>query len=180
MCKLNMKDFLFKGEYLLRLDLVKEAFWAANKKVITTQIVLFIIEILVWVWAFFDNELILGTVWIMLWLFISVLLRQTINAPKTQIKIVKLKYHKDEVLSEITFTNNAIIVYDTESGWTYQFYYNQLLKCFETENLYVIVVWLPNTVLYVNKDSIKWWSKDELIKFIEWKIEENLKTKKKK
>lgn len=175
-----MKDCLFKGEYLLNLKLAQEAFWVVNKKGKIVFNFCFILCILIWVLAFYDNKLILGTVWIMLWLFTSVLLHQIIDAPKNQIKVVKLKYHKDEVLSEITFTNDAIVVHDTESDWTYQFYYNQLLKCFETENLYVIVVWLPNTVLYVNKDSIKWWNKDELIKFIEWKIEENLKTKKKK
>jgi hypothetical protein len=54
------------------------------------------------------------------------------------------------------------------------------MQCFETKNLCVFVLWMPRTILYVNKDSIKWWNKDELIKFIEWKIEENLKTKKKK
>ena len=175
-----MKDFLFKWEYLLKLDLVKEAFWAANKKAITTQIIWFFLEILIWVWAFFDNELVLGTVWIMLWLFMLVLLYMVINAPKNQIKVIELKYHKDTVLWEISFTGDNITVYNTESKWTCQFYYNQLMKCFETKNLCVFVLWLPKAVLYISKDSIKWWSKDELIKFIEWKIDENLKAKKKK
>ena len=180
MYKWNMKDFLFKGEYLLRLDLTKEAFWVVNKKAIIIWIICFILDVLIWVRAFYDNELILGTAWIMLWLFTSVLLRRTINAPKNQIKIVKLKYHKDSVLSEVTFTENNIVVHDTESKWTYQFYYDQLMKCFETENLCVFALWLPKTVVYVSKDSIKWWTKDELLKFIEWKIDENLKAKKKK
>ncbi len=175
-----MKDFLFKWEYLLKLDLVKEAFWAANKKAITTQIIWFFLEILIWVWAFFDNELVLGTVWIMLWFFILILLYNTLKVPKNQIKMIELKYHKDTVLLEVIFTDNAIVVHDTESKWTYQFYYNQLMKYFETKNLCVLVLWLPKTVLYINKDSIKWWNKDELIKFIGWKIEENLKAKKKK
>jgi hypothetical protein len=173
-----MKDFLFKGEYLLKLDTVKEAFWAVNKKIIATQIVFIVLELLVWTRAFFDNELILGTAWIMLWLFILILLYNTLRAPKNQIKAIELKYHKDSLLSGITFTNNAIIVYDTESGWTFQFYYNQLMKYFETKNLCVLVLWLPKTVLYVNKDSIEGWNKDELLKFIEWKIKENLETKK--
>ena len=50
----------------------------------------------------------------------------------------------------------------------------------ELKNLCVFVLWLPKTVLYVSKDSIKWWSSDELLKFIGWKIDENLKAKKKK
>ena len=180
MCKLNMKDFLFKGEYLLRLDLVKEAFWAANKKAITIQIVWFFFEVLIWIYGFYDNMPTVGIVWIMLWLFMLWLLYVVINAPKNQIKAIELKYHKDSALSEVIFTDDAIVVHDTESKWTYQFYYNQLMKCFETKNLCVFVLWMPRTILYVNKDSIKWWNKDELIKFIEWKIEENLKTKKKK
>ena len=175
-----MKDFLFKWEYLLNLDLAKEAFWVVNKRAITVWVICFILEVLIWVRAFYDNELILGTVWIILWLFTSVLLHRTINAPKNQIKIVKLKYHKDAVLSEVTFTDDGIVIHDTESKWTYQFYYDQLMKCFETENLCVFVLWLPKTVLYVSKDSIKWWNKDDLIKFIEEKIDENLKAKKKK
>jgi hypothetical protein len=91
-----------------------------------------------------------------------------------------LKYHKDTALSEVKFTDNAVIVHDKESGWIYQFYYNQLMKCFETTNLCVLVFWLPKTVLYVSKDSIEGWDKDELLKFIEWKIKENLETKKRK
>jgi len=175
-----MKDFLFKGEYLLKLDTVKEAFWVVNKKVITVRIICFILEILVWVRAFYDSELILGTAWIMVWLFILVLIYNTLRAPKNQIKAMELKYHKDTVLWEVTFTDDSIVVHDTESKWTYQFYYSQLMKCFETKNLCVFVLWLPKTVLYVSKDSIKWWSKDELLKFIGWKINENLKAKKKK
>ena len=175
-----MKDFLFKGEYLLKLDTVKEAFWVVNKKVITVRIICFILEILIWIRAFFDNELILGTAWIMIGLFILILLYNTLRAPKNQIKAIELKYHKDSVLSEVTFTDDAIVMHDIESGWTFQFYYNQLMKYFETKNLCVLVLWLPKTVLYVNKDSIKWWNKDDLTKFIQWKIDENLKTKKKK
>ena len=113
-----MKDFLFKGEYLLRLDLAKEAFWAANKKAIIVRIICFILEIFVWVRAFYDNELILGTAWIMLWLFILALLYITLKAPKNQIKVVELKYHKDVVLAEIIFTKDGIFVHDTESKWT--------------------------------------------------------------
>ena len=175
-----MKDFLFKGEYLLKLDLVKEAFWAANKKATTVQIIWFILEILVWIWAFLINETILGTIWIMLWLFILVLLYITLKTPKNQIEVVELKYHKDAILSEVSFADDSIVMHDMESKWTYRFYYNQLMKCFETKNLCVFVLWLPKTVLYVSKDSIQWWDKDELIKFIKWKIDENLKAKKTK
>ena len=175
-----MKDFLFKGEYLLKLDTVKEAFWTVNKKAIITQIVWFFFEVLIWIYAFYDNMPIAGTVWIMLWLFMLVLLFVVINAPRNQIKAIELKYHKDTALSEVKFTDNAVIVHDKESGWIYQFYYNQLMKCFETKNLCVLVFWLPKTVLYVSKDSIEGWDKDEFLKFIEWKIKENLETKKRK
>jgi hypothetical protein len=64
----------------------------------------------------------------------------TVNAPKNQIKAIKLKYHKDTVLSEVKFTDNAIVVHDKESGGIYQFYYSQLMKCFETKNLCVLVL----------------------------------------
>ena len=165
-----MENILFKGEYLLKLDTVKEAFWTTNKKNIITYVFLLVLELLVWIWAFFNNELILGTAWVMLWLFILLLLYVTVNAPKNQIKAIKLKYHKDTVLSEVKFTDNAIVVHDKESGGIYQFYYSQLMKCFETKNLCVLVLWLPKTVLYVSKASIEGWEKDEFLKFIRWKI----------
>jgi hypothetical protein len=45
-----------------------------------------------------------------------VLLFVVINAPKNQIKAIELKYHKDTALSEVKFTDNAVIVHDKESG----------------------------------------------------------------
>jgi hypothetical protein len=46
----------------------------------------------------------------MLWLLYVI-----INSPKNQIKAIELKYHKDSALSEVIFTDDAIVVHDTES-----------------------------------------------------------------
>jgi hypothetical protein len=42
-----MENILFKGEYLLKLDTVKEAFWTTNKKNIITYVFLLVLELLV-------------------------------------------------------------------------------------------------------------------------------------
>lgn len=177
-----MKKILFKWEYTLQKDYLKEAFIWSLKKAIRI-IACFAILLTLLNWLIIGYNSLYQLLWNLLFnlvLFYALLIIISVITYRRQRDIINTKYHKDSISSEITFNEDEIILHNLETKGTNKFYYNQFKRIFETKNLYVIAIWKYNNIIYITKKSFSIWDSKDFVDFIKTKIKESKKPSQKK
>lgn len=172
-----MGKALFKAESLLNLKNLNEAHNKIYKNTFIRYYIIIAIEIVLIIINYRIGD---TSTWnfVLFWLIIILLLLRSIKkSPKKQIDISKLKYHTDILHEEITITEKSINIHTIESGWKYEIYYDQIIWYKETNNLDIIIAWLPKALIIIDKNTFSIWKEKDLKDFINWKIEENKKSK---
>ena len=177
-----MKKALFKWEYTLQKDYLKEAFiWSLKKAIRLITCFAILLTLLNWLIIWYnDIHRLLWNLFFNLILFYVLLIIISLITYKRQCELIKTQYHKDSISSEITFNEDEFIVYNPETKWTNKFYYNQLKRVFETKNLYVASIWKYNNIIYITKKSLSIWDSKQFLDFLKSKIKESKKSTPKK
>ena len=175
-----MKKTLFKAESLLNLKNLNEAHNKVYKSTFITYYIILVIEIVILSINYIIGDFSTWNFALFCTIIVLILLRSVKKSPKKQIDILKLKYHTDTVHEEVTFTEKSINIHTIECDWKYEIYYDQIIWYKETKNLDIIIAWLQKALIIIDKNSFSTWKEEDLKNFINWKIEENKKSKKNK
>ena len=174
-----MKKTLFKGNYVFNIENYREAFNVSNKKLFNIASVTSLLSLCLWFFYMFNNLPTQWAVLLLIWIKLAYNVRAMNNNPKLIMKAINADYHKDSICTEVIFTENEIKTHNLESNWKLFYYYDQIFNFYETQNLFIITIWLPTKLLFISKDTFEW-DNEQFKSFIQWKIEENKKLRKKK